>query len=72
MRGAGAGPRAFVGRDLAGADARVGVLRLQQQLDALDRRDGRLGHRARHTACKPMFPTTFFIVGKGRVPQGAT
>ncbi len=44
------GGRASVGRDLAGADARVRPLRLQQQLHALDRRDRRLGHGAGHAA----------------------
>jgi len=38
--------------DLAALDARVGVLGLQQQLDALDGRHGGLGHRAGDAACQ--------------------
>jgi hypothetical protein len=36
--------------DLAGADERVGILRLDEQLHALNWRGGGLRHRARHTA----------------------
>ena len=42
--------RALVGGHLPRLDARVGALRLQQQLHALDGRDHGLGHRTGHAA----------------------